>query len=144
MSIQVKNKYNELNIIIKTKDNKQIFFSDKDNIVKDLSFYVYAQCFNIKDKHDIDIFLIHATDNNSNINDIIFYNVGNYKLNKNGFSENDFSQIEKSNINITNNYQCDLHIDMNGIKLNEGNYEISAKIDNKIITICPFKIIKKF
>lgn len=153
MAIGINEPYNNINLIIRPEKNIREFYSDKDDKIEKMIFYFYFQSFNTEE-YELDISLTFSDKENPEKKDLRLIKLTRYKVNHNGFFSLDQMTKEKekaeiSKIGLTIGYRSDLELDMSGIKLKEGIYEINAALVTegdkiKLLSLCPFKVTKKY
>ena len=151
MGISVSNRYNEINVIIRTEGKKQIFLLNEKGEIESLVFDIYTQSFDCEKKYNVKLFFVYTSKSNPTVEDLSFFEIGDYELTNEGFKEielgekkeTDFLPEERNMVGITNGFRSDLRLIMNGIKLEQGYYEITAQINEKIVGLFPFNVVKK-
>lgn len=150
MGVSVKNSYNEINVIIRSEGKKQIFNLNKDNRVEKIAFDILTQCFIPTNEYSLKLDFAYSEKSDPYSKDLKILEISKYKLNKQGFFEEVPSEDPESiiqpksiiKIGFIEGFNADLRLEMDGIKLREGYYELMATVDDKIITRYPF-IVKK-
>lgn len=145
MGVVVKEPYNKFNIIIRTSENKREFFKDSSGGVISLWFNIYTQSFEIDKTYNIKISLMKSRDEKMTVDSLEGFDIAEYQLTKNGFEDQKGTTKKnlpsiKEDIGITEGNLADMRLNMEGIILEAGVYEIVAEVDGKIATMCPFII----
>ncbi|MGP1429110.1 MAG: hypothetical protein ACTTJX_02620 [Fusobacterium sp.] len=154
MAIIINEPFNNINLIIRPEKNIREFYLDSDNKIERMIFYFFFQSFNI-DEYQLEIFLTFSAKENPEKKDLRLIKLTKYKVSREGFFSLNKRTVTKekknlgtSKIGLTMGYRSDLELDMSGIELKEGIYEINAALITKedklkLLSLCPFKVTKK-
>lgn len=153
MSIKVTNKINDINCIIRTDEHEQTFLLSKNGEVN-LNFKIYIESLDPNSKFDIKLLLIYSDQEDPKVADLKMSKVGEYTVDKNGFTRLENNSPDKTTteiklpkkksnkIGLTDGFSSDLNLTLPNLKLIPGVYEMTALLDNKILSIFPFEIKK--
>lgn len=147
MGISVKKSFNELNIMIREENSKNIF-KLKDEKIDEIGFFINTQSFNIDKEYSVGLKFFYSKNESPEVSDIEIKQISNYFLDKDGFRYQDDNlekksgneRIRKNMGGFINKINSELHINMNGIKLQKGIYELVVSVDNLIACLYPFTV----
>lgn len=142
MKIRKEKLQNELQFIITIKDEVQSIFVPKEQTKIKIPFNIYAQFFDEDASYDINLKLFYKSLDSKEVKS---YTVGNYLLDKNGIVEknkNNNNLKKESDIGIIFSIYSKMRLNLN-INSFEGNYELVAFFNEKILATRGFNIRKK-
>ncbi|WP_130889853.1 hypothetical protein [Fusobacterium ulcerans] len=142
MKIKKEKLYNDLNFIITLKNELNTIYVPLEEEKIKIPFNIYSQFFDKESVYNIELNLYYRPNNTDGT--FKTYKVGDYLLDKNGMREKNKeinSRIE-TNIGIITNATSKIALNLN-ITSNEGNYDLIAISEDKILATKGFNIRKK-
>lgn len=142
MRIKKEKLHSDLNFIITLKNELNTIYVPSEEEKIKIPFNIYSQFFDKESTYNIELKLFYKSNNTDGR--INTYKVGDYLLDKNGMREKDKENSNKkeTNIGIITNITSRMALNLNVIP-NEGNYELIAMSEDKILATKGFNIRKK-